>query len=98
VDQSGAMQKLDDGGETDGAAIFATGIICGKEQERGAHALPSPTEQICCDFGDGRERGTTLARELLFDENKIVADEIKDFLGGQKRDGASPKLALFPVT
>jgi hypothetical protein len=72
------MQKFDDGGEADGAAIFAARVARGKKQERGAHALPSAAQQICSDFSDGRKGGITLSRELFFDQNEVVADKIKN--------------------
>jgi hypothetical protein len=84
------VQKLNNGGEADGAAIFAARVACGKKQERGAHALPSPAQQIRGDFRDGREGGIALPRELLFDQNEIVADEIKNLFSREQRDGLSP--------
>jgi hypothetical protein len=84
------VQKLDDGGEADGAAVFAARVTRGKEQERGAHALPSPTQQIGGDFRDSGEGGVALPRELFFDQDEIVADEIKNLFCREQRDGLSP--------
>jgi len=52
VDQRGAVQKFDDGGEANGAAILAARVACGEKQESGAQALPSPAEQVRGDFRD----------------------------------------------
>jgi hypothetical protein len=84
------VQKLNNGGEADGAAIFAARVACGKKQERRTHALPSPAQQIRGDFRDRREGGIALPRELLFDQNEIVADEIKNLFSREQRDGLSP--------
>src|SRR5260370_6976527 len=39
-----------------------------------------------------------LARELFFDQEEVVTDEIENLFSRQKRDGVSPKLVLFPET
>jgi hypothetical protein len=84
------VQKLDDCCEADSAAIFAARAACGKKQERGTHALPSPTQQIRGDFGDGRKSGITLPREFFLDQNEIVANEIKNLFSREQRDSVSP--------
>src|SRR5467141_4482496 len=92
------MQKFDDGREADGPAILASRIACGKEQERGAHALPSPAQQIRGDFRDGRKGGIALPRELFLDQNEVVADKIKNLFSRKQRDGKSPDLTLVLET
>jgi hypothetical protein len=88
------VQKFDDGGEADGAAIFAARVACGKEQERGTHALPSSAQQIRGNFRDGRKGGITLSPELFLDQDEIVADEIKNLFSREQRDSKSPDLTL----
>src|SRR5260370_40607922 len=39
-----------------------------------------------------------LARELFFDQEEVVTDEIENLFSRQKSDGLSPKLVLFPET
>jgi hypothetical protein len=74
MNQRRAVQELNNGGEANGAAILAARITCGKQEQRGAHALPSSAEQVSRDFRDGRKRGVALAREFFFDQDKVVAD------------------------
>jgi len=95
VDQRRAVQKFDDRGHADRAAIFAARVACGKKQKRRTHALASATQQIRGDFRDRRKRGIALPRKLFFDQDKIVADEIKNLFGRQKRYGVSPALTCF---
>jgi hypothetical protein len=94
MDQRRAVQKFDDRGKANSAAIFAARIACGKKQERGTQALPSPAQQIRGDFGDGRKGGIALPRELFFDQDEIVANEIKNLFSREQRDGKSPDLTL----
>jgi hypothetical protein len=84
------VQKFDDRGQADGAAVFAARIICGKEQKRGTHALPSAAQQIRSNFRDSGEGCLTLAREFFLDQNEIVADEIENLFSRKQRDGFSP--------
>ena len=84
------MQKLDDGGEANGAAVFAARVTSGKEQERGAQTLPSAAEQIGRDFRDSGEGCVALTREFFLDQDEVVADEIKNLLCREQRDGKSP--------
>ena len=85
-----AVEKFDDRGEANGAAIRAAGIACGKEQQRGAQALPSAAQQIRGDFRNRRKGGFALPREFLFDQNEVVADEIKNLFDRQQSDGVLP--------
>jgi len=84
------VQKFDDGSEANGAAIPAARVACGEEQESGAQALPSPAEQIRSDFRDSGEGRVALPGKLLFDQDEVVADEIKNLFGREQRDGLSP--------
>src|SRR5260370_14870666 len=98
VNQRCAMQKLDHSSEADRAAILATCITRGKKQERGTHALPSAAKQIGSDFRNGRKSGVALSREFFFNQQKVVADEIKNLFSPSQRDGKSPELTLVPDT
>jgi hypothetical protein len=90
VDQRGTVQQFDDGREANGAAVFAARVTRGKEQKRGAQALPSAAEQIRSDFRDSGKGCVALPRELFLDQNEIVADEIKNLFCREQRDGLSP--------
>jgi len=84
------MQKLDHSSEADRAAILAACVTRGKKQESGTHALPSAAEQVLGDFGNRRKGGIALAREFFFNQQKVVADEIKNLFSREQRDGKSP--------
>jgi hypothetical protein len=90
VNQRGTVQEFDDGGEPNGAPILASRIACGKKQERWTQALPSSAQQIPSDFRDRGESRVALPRELLFDQDEVVADEIKNLFSREQRDGWSP--------
>ena len=90
VNQRGAVQKFDDGREANGAGIPAARVARGEEQKSGAQSLPSTAKQIRCDFRDSGKGCVALPREFLFDQDEIVADEIKNFFGREQRDGLSP--------
>src|SRR5258706_814505 len=92
------MQKLDNGGKADSAAIFAARVTCGKKQERGTHALPSAAQQIRSDFRNGRKSGIALARKFFLNQEEVVADQIKNLFSRKQRDGKSPDLTLIPET
>ena len=65
MNQRGAVEKFDNGGESDGAAtvgLASGGVAMTKQQESGAKALPSPAEEITGDFGDRLKGRGTLAR------------------------------------
>src|SRR5205807_9982409 len=94
VDQRCAVQKLNNCGETDGAVIFAARVACGKKQESGTHALPASAQQIRSDFGNRRKSGFALPRKLFFDQEEVVANEIKNLFSREQRDGKSPNLAF----
>jgi hypothetical protein len=90
MDQRGAVEKLDDRCEADSAAIFAACVAGGKKQKRWPQPFPSAAQQISGNFRYGRERRVTLPHEFLFDQNEVVADEIKYLFDRQQRDGVSP--------
>lgn len=92
------MQKFDDRRKPDRTAILAPSVTRGKKQQRGTQALPAPAKQIRGDFGDGRKRCFTLARELFLDEDEVFANQIKYLFDRQKGDDVSPRLNLFPET
>jgi len=94
MDQRRAVQKFDNGGEADGAAIFTARVACGKEQERGTHALSTTAEQIRSNFRHGRKGGIALPRELFLDQDEVVADEIKNLFSREQRDSKPPNLIL----
>ncbi len=73
VDEGGAVQKFDHGGEANGTGTIFTGVGIGEQEQRGAQALTASTEKIAGDFADRLIGGSALARELLFDEDQIVA-------------------------
>src|SRR5260370_2946161 len=98
VNQCRAGKKLDDSREANGTAVLAAGVAGGEKQERWTHALPSPAEEICRDFGNGRKGRIALARELFLNQEEVVADQVKNLFRRQKSDGLSPKLILFPKT
>ena len=85
MNEGGAMKEFDDGGELDGAAgiAFASGSVAvGKQEQRGAEALPSPAEEIAGDFGDGLVSGGALARKLLLDLHEVFAHQFKNLFDG----------------
>jgi len=72
------VQKLYDGREANGAAVLAARVAGGEKQERWTHALPSPAEEICRDFGNGRKGRIALTRELFLNQKEVVTDQIKN--------------------
>jgi hypothetical protein len=86
VNERGAVEKFDDGGELDGAAgiAFASGSVAVSKQEQcGAEALPSPAEEIAGDFRDGLVGRGALAREFLLDLHEVFAHQFKNLFDGQ---------------
>jgi hypothetical protein len=92
------MKKLYDRGEANGAAIFAARHACRKQQECRTKALPPSTQKVSGNFRHGRESRIALACKLLFDQDKVVTDKIKNLFDRQQRDSVSPELTLFVVT
>lgn len=93
MNQRGAVQKLDDGGETDSAAFGTLARVTrGKKQKRGPQALSSSAQKIAGDLRNRLEGGGGLSREFLLDRGEVVADEIENFPGRQKWDGFPPGL------
>jgi hypothetical protein len=86
VNEGGAVEEFDYGGELDGAAgvAFASGgVAVGKQEQRWAETLPSPAEEIAGDFGNGLVSGGALAREFLFDLYEVFAHQLKNLFDGQ---------------
>src|SRR5439155_20101163 len=94
MDQRCAVQKLHNGGEANRAAILVSRIARGQKQERWTHALPTPAEQIRSDLGDRWKCSFALARQFLFDQQEVVADQIKNLFSREQGDGESPELTL----
>jgi hypothetical protein len=94
VDEGGAVQEFDYGGETNCAGTIFSSVGVGEQQQRGAQALAASTEKIAGDFAYRLVGGGALARELLFYENEVVANQIKNLFNRQKRDGTSPWAGL----
>src|SRR5262249_49947324 len=94
VDERGAVQKFDYGREADGTGAGVSSITRAEQEERGAKPLASTTQEGASYFGNRFEGGGALTCQLVFDKNEIVAGEIKDFPGCEKRDGLSSYPAL----
>ena len=90
VNQRSAVQQLDHCCKANRAAIFAPRIIRGKQQQSGAQALPSAAEQIRGNFRHRRVRRVALARQLVFHQSEVVADEIENLFRREKCDGLPP--------
>jgi hypothetical protein len=90
MDQRGAVEKLDDRCEANRAAVFAACVASGKKQKRWPQPLPSSSEQVRSDFRDSRKSSVALTRKFLFDQNEVIADQIKYLFDRQQRDGMSP--------
>ena len=85
MNQGGAVEKFDDGGEPDGAAPIGlpSGVAVTKQQESRPKALPSPAEKITGNFGDGLKGRGTLARKFLLDLNEVFPHQLENFPGGE---------------
>jgi len=94
VNQRGAVQEFYDGGQTDRAAIGASGMARGEKQERGPQPLSATAEQVRSDFRNRRKSSFALPREFFLDKREIVADQIKNLFDRQQRDGVSPELFI----
>ena len=97
VNQRGAVEKFDDSGKVYRALAIRTRVTVGEQKERRAQTLPSSAEKVAGDFADRLKGGGALAGKLLFDQNQVVADEVEDFLDGQKRDGLSSRRRVSGV-
>jgi hypothetical protein len=65
-------------------------ITSGQEKERRPQAFTAATQKIAGDLGNRLEGGTTLSRQLLFDEDEVISNEIENLPGGEQRDGLPP--------
>lgn len=90
VDERGAVQEFDYGGEANGTGTIFSGVGVSEQEQRGTQALAASAEKIAGDFADRLIGSGALAREFLFDENEVVANQIENFFNRQKRDGTSP--------
>jgi hypothetical protein len=84
------VEKFDHRCEANRAAVFAACVAGGEKQKRWPQPLPSSSEQVRGDFRDRRKSSVALPRKLLFDQNEVVADQIKYLFDRQQRDGMSP--------
>jgi hypothetical protein len=90
VDERGTVQKFDYGGEANCPGAIFSGISVSEQEQRGTQAFAASAKEIAGDFADRLIGRGALARELLFDENQVVANQIENFFNRQKRDGTSP--------
>src|SRR5262245_19695177 len=79
------------------ALTIRTCVVVGEKEQRGTETLSSSAEEIAGDFADRLKRGSALAGKLLFDQDQVVADQVEDFLYGQKRDGRSSRRRVSGV-
>src|SRR5215469_2435821 len=82
VNQRGAVEEFNDGGEFDGAlaaTLAAVGVAVSEQEQRRTKPLPSPAEQIAGDFRDGLIGGGALAGKFLLDPDEVFADQFKNF-------------------
>ena len=94
VYEGGAVKKFDYHSEANCSGTIFAGVSVGEQEQRGAQALATPAQKIAGDFANRLIGGGALARELLFDENEVVANQIENFFNRQKRDGTSPWAGL----
>ena len=92
------MEKFDDSGQADGAAIRAARMPRGEKQESRTQTFSATAEEIRGDFRNGRKSRFTLPCKLLFDQNEVIADQLKNLFDRQQGDGVSPELTLFVET
>src|ERR1700745_1877385 len=90
VDERGAVEKFDYGGEAKWPGAIFSRISVSEQEQRGTQAFAASAEEVAGDFADRLIGRGTLARELLFDEDQVVANQIENFFNRQKRDGTSP--------
>lgn len=80
------MQEFDNRGESDSAgAALPCRVSVTEKQQRGAQAFSTTAKQIAGQLGDWREGHRALAREFLFHEDQIFANEVKNLLGREQR-------------
>ena len=88
VDQRCGVQHLNDGAEADARVRGAAEGFGGEQQQQRADALAAAGHQVARDVRDDRDVGGGVLREFLFDRGEIVAQKVKDLLGGRDGDGA----------
>jgi len=74
MDESGAVDQLDDGGQADGAGTPIAAVTRREQQQSRPQALATAAEEIAGDFGNRLDGRTVLSGNLLFDEGKVVPD------------------------
>jgi len=84
------VKKFDHRGKANGARTIFASVGVGEQEQRGAQALAASAKKIAGDFADWLVGRGTLARQFLFDQDQIVANQVEDFFNRQKRDGTSP--------
>src|SRR6202007_3215846 len=90
VNESSAMQQLDNGSQANRAVIFAPSVICRQKQERRTQALAPAAEQIGGNFRHRGKRRVTLTGKLVFHQSEVVADEIEHLFDREQFDGLPP--------
>jgi hypothetical protein len=84
VNQRRGVNQLDDRAQTYGALSAIARVARGEKKEGRAQALSATTQKIAGDFGDRLVGRFILQPDFLFDLEEVVADQVKQFLCGQK--------------
>jgi len=87
MDERGAVNQLDDGGQADGAGAAIAAVTRREQEQSRAQALASAAEEIAGDFGNRLDGRTVLSGNFLFDEGKVVPDKVKKFSDGFDGEG-----------
>jgi hypothetical protein len=90
VNQRGAVEKLDDGRESDGTVTGTAGVSRGEKKQCRAQAFSAAAEEVAGNFRHRLKSGRALSGQFLFDEDEIISDEIENFPGCEQRDGRPP--------
>jgi len=77
VNQCRAVQKLDDSGEANGAAVLAAGVV---RREAGARDACAFLLRLggTRDFGNGRKAASLWRASSFLNQEEVVADQIKN--------------------
>lgn len=85
------MQEFNDGGKTNRArAALSCRVPVAQQQQRGTQPLAATPQEIAGHLGHRRESHFALAREFLFHQNQVVADQVKNLLSRKQRDDFPP--------
>src|SRR6266403_1739543 len=90
VDQRSAANQLHDRPEAHSAIPAIPRVARGQEQQRGPQALAASCQKVTGDLRHRLDRRAVLESELLLDFDQVLTNQVKDFLGRQKCDGAPP--------